>query len=94
MKKGELKAKLALLGNISQENYNKAICGLVGCSKITIFALNKTYCARCKKETNIALREGVLIGHKNCKSCKQNLERLTFVDTVNVKLKDKYLETI
>lgn len=83
----ELKEKIAVLGDISDEQRNKIVCALVGHSRIKTSCFGYYYCARCEEQVGDSLggaysgKDDVIVGH-DCHVCRTNAKLLTWTDTL------------
>lgn len=82
----ELEARLAALGEVSDDQKQQITCALVGHSRIRESCLGQITCGRCGAIVGDAVmgvydaRKDVLVGH-DCEICRANAATLTFRDT-------------
>lgn len=83
----EFKAKLAALGELTDDQRNKITCSLVGHSRIKTVSFGYWYCSRCEDQVGDSLAgayngaDDVIAGH-DCTVCRTNASRLTWKDTL------------
>lgn len=87
MTKTELEKKIKGLGKITDQQKKEAACVLIGHSKIQTACFGYFNCGRCGDQLGDSLGSSysgattaVIIGH-NCKTCRANYKKCTWVDT-------------
>jgi hypothetical protein len=84
----ELRAKLAALGPLTDEQRREVTCALIGHSRICTVCFGYRYCGRCGGQLGDSIgsidpgaSDAVIVGH-SCDTCRDNYAKCTWVDTL------------
>lgn len=83
--KKQLLGRIALLGNLTEEQQKRVVCAIIGHSNIQTTCFGYVYCGRCGDQVGDYIAscyendKQVVVGH-GCDLCKTNYKKLTWKD--------------